>query len=819
MSVEPASCFTDDDIVDSKNYSRRSSVSEAEFIDRQLSHLKEEILPFYPFLLTVPTDVPFRLGGRFVNNWAVGNDGPFTPDEQQLQYMTFLTHQEGESLLVPVGDWSDESGNAMPDQRSGPESTTSTPPSGSVKPKITLNDYKSKRKNGASSSPSIKETKQGVSMTHPIEANQRHLAVRSPRSNPKRLTERVPPSQHTRADPEKAERKRPLGSDHEPLKPQERKPPQHVSPKKPRLSPASPPEPVRHDGANCDGLPALLSPTLPPASGSPRLPQLLSPTLPPHIEKELAKLGEEPLTIDPSQQKSTSSGDNLKAKHPKIRPSDHGTPQLCHTPAGDLQSPQENPTSQSSDKRLSSGVDFLSPHSSHSIKAESCQVDEQSSQANYSRTTGRNTVVKQQLIVKLKYGKLNKKRVEALLKFSGKRKPAQSNPTRKDPSDDESLWETKSDQITTKALAPTHVDRKIQQTAGISKQAGVVPTRGSPKESRLPAPEKPRTPIPSLPNNAPHKQDRLKQISMTPVRDHRSQTHRPDTAGLEARSAQSAVKASFGDSRSSTANGPPQSSNYASSRTGERKNWKDEYQKHGNLGRELKHAAERHTAKDDVTDADEKLAVATAIEAILCFILAFVADDQSKLLSRQTGDSSTWLSIIAYWRVVKKNSIPYPRLYSLCLLLGAVSYSAIHALDLERLTVTPLPWESSHVSTQGSNGNTVASDENKRYQRELSDLKKRLPDIYKKSQKLWLEGSRALSEDVLIHEFPDTWSKRSMDYSQQGISQLKAGDFSGEFFLPVGRITSPVEMVRFGYVMLNEWCAKENVGWSGRLRL
>ncbi|THC92617.1 hypothetical protein EYZ11_007899 [Aspergillus tanneri] len=254
-------------------------------------------------------------------------------------------------------------------------------------------------------------------------------------------------------------------------------------------------------------------------------------------------------------------------------------------------------------------------------------------------------------------------------------------------------------------------------------------------------------------------------------------------------------------------------------RNSDRRAWKDEYQKYGNLGRELKHAAERHTAKDTVTGADEKLAVATAIEAILCFILAFVADDQSKTLPSQAGDSSSWLSILAYWRVVKKNSISYPHLHSLCSILGAVSYDAIHSLDLERLAITPLPRENTPAQAPLSDESSALIEESRRNRKEIQELKNRLPEYYRESQRLWLEGLRGLSEDVLAREFPSTWSKRSRNFSEQGRQQLKVGDFSGEFFLPLGRANSPVETVRFGYEVLKEWCTKEGVVWRGLLNL
>jgi hypothetical protein len=247
----------------------------------------------------------------------------------------------------------------------------------------------------------------------------------------------------------------------------------------------------------------------------------------------------------------------------------------------------------------------------------------------------------------------------------------------------------------------------------------------------------------------------------------------------------------------------------------------DEFHRFSNLGRELKHASQREhqAAKEGATSADEKRAVATSIEAILCFILAFVADDQSRALARQTGESSKWLSILAYWRVVKGNSRPYPALRSLCYMLGGVSYDAIHALDLERLAVSPIPGEHMAAPTPGSDGDTVVSDESRKTMKEFLDLKNRLPEFYKESHRLWLEGFRGLSEDIVASEFPSTWSRRSRDYSERGRHQLKVGGYSGEFFLPLSRTSAPIEAVRFAWSILTEWCAKEGVDWKGRLGL
>jgi len=259
------------------------------------------------------------------------------------------------------------------------------------------------------------------------------------------------------------------------------------------------------------------------------------------------------------------------------------------------------------------------------------------------------------------------------------------------------------------------------------------------------------------------------------------------------------------------------------SREMERRAWRDEFQKYVSLGRELKHAAERHgglkATDEPAIEPDDKLGAAIAIEAILCFILAFITDDKCKALGRQVGDSTAWRSILAYWHAVKNITTPYPHLHGLCVLLGAVSHDAIHVLDLERLAVSALPGEHSPAPTPGSDGNTVTSDESKKYKKEFIELKARLPESYREAHRLWLEGTRELSDEVLASQYPMTWSRRSKNFAERGREKLKLGEYSGEFFLPLGRTTAPLEAVRFGWSFLCEWCEKADVNWKGRLGL
>ncbi|PYI04282.1 hypothetical protein BO78DRAFT_450092 [Aspergillus sclerotiicarbonarius CBS 121057] len=770
MSGDQPSRSADDEINHPKFTNEQKYNSEQNSIDQRLKRLREEVLPFYPFLLTVPTDVPFRLGSRFVNNWAVGNDGPFTPEEQQLQYMTFLTHHEGDSLLVAVGDWSDTTGNVMSDQRSGAQSAASTPSSNSVKKKISLNDYRNRRKSGASASPVGHEVaNQSASVLHTPDVNQR-VAKASLTGNDLQRPVEKPHSGQLRA----------------PLRSQQKS---AIPPKKPRTSP----DPAKADRLKGNGLPALLSPTLPPTSSSPRLPRLLSPTLPPDIEKELARFGEGFLGLSSSQPGGVSNLESAAISASHSKQSHHGY-----------------------DKRPPSSADISTIDASLTTKAELQTHTGHTTQRPIGSPPAQQAVSARSQLVKLRYGRSNRKRIEALLKFSGKRKSAPPSSPMKNALDIESSHASKGRQAAAKAPPSDRQDHSKSQR--LEWKGKHMPTTSTLREHSK-APEKPQTSVPSVPNPIVKQPDRPKPSSLTPVKDLKSSTSRldPSSSNDGRPSSHPAAKRPGNSTTPSKYSSPP--SNNMASRHCDRRAWKDENQKYANLGRELKHAAERHTAKDYVTAVDEKLAAATAIEAILCFILAFVADDQFKALSRQAADSSSWLSILAYWRVVRKNSALYPRLYSLCLILGAISYDAIHALDLERLAATPLPGENTPVPTPGSDGTTATSEEYKKNRRELLELKNRLPECYKESQRLWLEGSRGLSEDVLAREFPNTWSKRSKNFSELGKHRLKAGEYSGEFFLPVGRTNAPLEIIRFSHAFLSEWCMKEGVRWTSRLEI
>ncbi|KAH8691103.1 hypothetical protein BGW36DRAFT_305218 [Talaromyces proteolyticus] len=772
--------------------------SELESVNIRLTELKDRVLPASPYLLTVPTDIPFRLGSRFVNNWAVGKKGPFAADEQQLQYMTFLMHHDTDSLLVAVGDWSDPDGDNMAKNGDKPPTTSSasnTPKNGVTKKKISLSDYKTRAegesvKKPSSGTPKISkdDAKQGRSRAPPVGTAKDFKAPDSLADNSR---------QDNRS-------KRSSGRS---LEREEDAP----APKRMRVSQSHEDVSFKAQGSG-KKIPALLSPTLPPTSSSPRLPALLSPTLPPLLEEELARIEDDaPVSKRPDHKRDLSNVSNTSRDGVQSKPPLDSKPISTKPLHKESQSKNSNiSSSRTNSTHRDTDVDATSLHSE---KSPSKIVKLKRSDFGTAETTK-----PKKLIVRLRYGRGNRRRVEALLKFEGKRKPTDYlplKPPRESHSGDDA-----------ELRRPDNKQREKGQRRQYDEEPSQGHTENVSSTSKVSALERTNVPSTTSVKSSSHQQSSAsKTIYSTPIKDSRNNhQRRADSGEAEVQTPLgSSAKAPNSNAekivRTPSAHGDSQTN----LRDDDRRSWREEFQKHAGMGRELKHIADRYSrsraTSDGITAPDGKLAAASAIEAILCFIVAFIADDRYKVLTRQVGGSENWRSIIAYWRVVRKTTNVYPHLRGLCLLLGAVSHDTIHSLDLERLAVCAIPGEHSPVPTPGSDENTFASDKNRTHKKEFFELKHRLPENFKEANRLWLEGSQELSDDILANTFPETWEKRSRNYSERGQNNFKPGNYAGDFFLPFGRTITPMETVRFGVTLLDEWCRKEGLKFEARLKL
>ncbi|PGG97107.1 hypothetical protein AJ79_09335 [Helicocarpus griseus UAMH5409] len=805
-------------------------------VNTRLKNLTDNILPASPYLLTVPTERPFHLGSRFVSNWAVGDNKPFAPEEEHLQYMTFLSHQGEDTLLVAVGGWSDERGNIMEEDTSkAPSIITSASDAQKNKiqrKKISLSDYKKKANEtpkspsrsatpadqlngGAHTTSDTKPKWQESSSTTKKPVTLKETDIRATATGNRTESTNGTSGDNNTADPSSRSM---LSSCKQPPLSRDSSPPN----KKPRVSSANGSPEIHSAKARnaAPVVPALLSPTLPPTSIAPKLPRLLSPTLPPDIEEELAKIKDEQSSSN-SHSKSTKTLSSALAGSTSDQP-------LSRSAQGITNSGSTSSSSDKSAKGRTSSSSAAKLQSSSSTRSVASSSDQTKPSSTSPKFRGTAEAVKAKLIVKLRYGRANRKRIEALLRFSGKYRI---------PSDIQSSRQKDGLEIDAKRRQPPHSriteGQRVEKRHKHMEEDGQVPAPKRQKSAVNPTSERPRTPVTNAFKSPSISQQPVTSKAQfltpnTPNKDLRGATMRRLGSGdadvktlIGIDRAINSTTTPGGTEKTTTKHSPPISIDNQSSKcrdSTEYRQWRDEFQKYVSLGRELKHASQRYTGPQ-ARDVDDKLGAAIAVEAILCFILAFVFDDKHKTLSRRVGDSSGWRSIVAYWGAVKNITAPYPHLHGLCSILGAVSRDAIHGLDLERLAAITIPSEYSPAPTPGSDGNTVTSEENKKHQKEFSELRFRLVKSYREANQLWLEGSRELSEETLSRQYPVTWSKRSMNFSERGREKLTLGMYSGGYFLPLDRTSIPLEAVRFGWAFLTEWTEKEGVKWKGRLEL
>jgi hypothetical protein len=69
-------------------------------IDRRLDKLRAEVLPQYPLIMRVRDCANFHLTPEQRYSWTAGT--PFSPDEAELQYSTFIARNSKDSLLITV---------------------------------------------------------------------------------------------------------------------------------------------------------------------------------------------------------------------------------------------------------------------------------------------------------------------------------------------------------------------------------------------------------------------------------------------------------------------------------------------------------------------------------------------------------------------------------------------------------------------------------------------------------------------------------------------------------------------------------------------
>ena len=259
--------------------------------------------------------------------------------------------------------------------------------------------------------------------------------------------------------------------------------------------------------------------------------------------------------------------------------------------------------------------------------------------------------------------------------------------------------------------------------------------------------------------------------------------------------------------------------------------WRTEQNKFYNLGRTLKHEADAlfrtfETSRDPAT---EKKCMATAVETVLCFMLAYTINDEQGRSTRRLADVKAWETILAWLYVVKRRTSSQILLNGLCDQLEAVVRTIIRSSDLERLDSLPLPSNipaEVKLPTPDTNGDSTAREAPSKSAQQQQDkyeeylkFKAKAIDNHRLTQQLWISGTLKLPIEDLQTEFPQSWAKKARAPLAFAKEKLSVTALNGDFYLPMSGVTTGIEAVRAGWSLLGEWCRKEKVDWKGQLGL
>ncbi|KAL9619350.1 MAG: hypothetical protein Q9160_006030 [Pyrenula sp. 1 TL-2023] len=805
--------------------------------DRILQNLSKDILPPQPFLISVPTDRPFRQSSRLEGVWRAGT--PFNFDEEQLQYLTFHSHQEEDTLLQALGGWSDESGNILREDEQKQNflgSATSTPSRGPQKrKKITLGEYKKKgeSQDGAQKKEESRPAAAKMAMAA-VQAQSKEL--KRPDANGTMHSKKRPIEEVDLAMSQSKNATKPLRDE-------------VPSAKKARIS--SPTKRPTKENTNAQEkskvLPKLLSPNLPPTTVDRKLPRLLSPTLPPGLEEMLAKkfpseMPNTPKKVAPNTSSQTSSQtssvEKIKDKHPLK-----------------LDLHRERSGSQNSTKSTTSihrsDHERKGKPSPSIVAAKDLQKIRQQQQE--AQPTPRS-----KLVVTLKYGKRNSRAVQRLLKLAPK---AKGTPER-----DTARREDKPTAKPAEKHPPSDLRKEKRPLSNASTKTGAQepPAKRQKVPSTLETTEKPRTPVPqafrspllqnsiaksqlSTPKKAP------KSIAMQRVESSEGDVRTPEAQGTyrnttplpsapprSATSSPSMTHQDLGKNRStskhaaasrpsSSATQNPTNSSGAvnlSSRTREEtyRAWRSQRDKYFPVGRSIKRAAQQVVPRppSSPSSSSAKLSSVLYIEGLLAFMLNLAVNTKSQ------SHMVDWRTIMDYWAFVRSALQHHVELRGLCLYLGAMCMKEIQRQDMDRIEKMPLPsgnYEANIPSapTPGSDGQAriEGGEGDHRAKERYATMINDMTANFKKKERTAAEVDDILPWASFREKFVETW-RRGMECTKGEVKKAEMGPENlnlseATFMLPFTVQTSAFEVVGWGMASLSEWCSAEGVEWKSEL--
>ena len=223
-----------------------------------------------------------------------------------------------------------------------------------------------------------------------------------------------------------------------------------------------------------------------------------------------------------------------------------------------------------------------------------------------------------------------------------------------------------------------------------------------------------------------------------------------------------------------------------------------EFRKYGGMAKSLKRGADALAKVDRQINPDataRRRGLAMAIEATLCYMLAFTLKDEPARIRHLPGDGKTWESLLAYFKFLKSVTLgtESSKLQGLFYQLEGVCRHRMQLYNRERREQDLAMGRTDPMSKEEVENSRLC-------------------------EQAWVDGTRMLTVHDLQEGFPVTWTKTSRSpVGREDLASKAYGE--GSFYLPLSNASNPMEAIRAGWSILGEWTEKEGIRWEGKMGL
>lgn len=571
---------------------------------------------------------------------------------------------------------------------------------------------------------------------------------------------------------------------------------------------------------------------------------MLSPTLPPQIEAALRDEVKASKAATPSElSKGSAAASPITDQRAKSHVTSHSTPTKTRPPERDksplpMAAAVVKPAERSA-KNVPKVVGRKDLDRAHTPVRKTAEEPRPSK--------AEAVVSKPSLIVKLKYGKRNRQRVQLYLKLVPNPPREYSKPKQIEQIVDEARERgnararasSSASQATERSSKPDSRETPRSSQPVRPKAAGTAEKRPRSREGDVPPAKRPKgldlSQNPLTPGQAPLLSPvMIKSAGKTPAQSTPRNDHLKSVAMQRSVSNDSNAPTPGGKRSHLTPAGTPLP------RTGEKgptsaplnltgsgvkavqlRALNDLSVKYNKLGRKLKHENQDIFQNSKRTDEDYKRAALTGLECILSYMLAYALGDARRRLEGKACELySTWISMVPLFHHLGGSTRRFADLKGLHAYLGIAINSKIHGALIDKESRSSSNHLSAVESPQGGPASSEASSAG--LASGVNPDVKNKTDSWKAIIEHSQEAKKSLPSRTLEKKFPGTCESGSLDGEGDGeklVGEKGEPLFDGEYSLPIGPESTPIQAIRFGVSLVSEWCKVEKVQYEAQLKL